>query len=154
MIGGCGVTTPSLHMIAILSGLLGEMWKFESQGMGMSAGSESHGLGEMTVFMKSFMPPRLLLMGPITPGMGSAPAIVEHHPSVGIRNAVGLKPYIPQFAAGLLMLPRGSKQGYDRVRRKAHLQYHSQSPNNYPASRSRLPHHHYFHPPTHSDCTD
>jgi hypothetical protein len=28
----------------------------------------------------------------MTPGMGSAPAIVEHHPSVGIRKEVGLNP--------------------------------------------------------------
>jgi hypothetical protein len=55
--------------------------------------------------MKSFMPSRLVLMGPITPGTGSAPAGVEHHPSVGILKAVGLKPYIPQLAAGHLMLP-------------------------------------------------
>jgi hypothetical protein len=55
--------------------------------------------------MKSLIPSRLVLSGPITPVMGSAPAIVEHHPSVGTRKAVGLRPYNPQFPAGALILP-------------------------------------------------
>jgi hypothetical protein len=38
------------------------------------------------------MPSRLVLMGPMTPGIASAPTIVEHQPSVGMRKAVGLKP--------------------------------------------------------------
>lgn len=46
----------------------------------------------MMVFMTSLRPSRLVLRGPMTPGIGSAPAMVEHHPSVGIRKAVGLNP--------------------------------------------------------------
>jgi hypothetical protein len=44
------------------------------------------------VFMNILIPSKLVLNGPMTPGIGSAPAIVEHHPSVGILKAVGLKP--------------------------------------------------------------
>ena len=46
----------------------------------------------MMVFMKSLMPARLVLRGPMTVVIGSAPGAVDDHPSVGIRNAVGLKP--------------------------------------------------------------
>ena len=74
----------------------------------MSAGSESQGLAERMVSMKSLMPKRLVLMGPMTVGIASAPGGVEAQPSVGMRNAVGLRPYSPLAAAGLRMLPSTS----------------------------------------------
>jgi len=103
--GGCGVTTESFHITPILSGLDGDILRVEFQGIGMSAGSTSQGCESMTVFMNSFKPDKLVLMDPMTAEIGSAPAMVEHHPSVGIRKAVGLNPNIPQLAAGLLILP-------------------------------------------------
>ena len=71
----------------------------------MSAGSESHGFADRTVLMKSLMPARLVLKGPMTVTIGSAPGLVDDQPSVGIRKAVGLRPYRPLFAAGLRILP-------------------------------------------------
>src|SRR5256885_15248453 len=71
----------------------------------MSAGSESHGIKSMTVLIKSLMPARLVLKGPTTVTIGSAPGLVDDQPSVGIRKAVGLRPYRPLLAAGLRMLP-------------------------------------------------
>ena len=77
-------------MIAILRVGGGEV--VGVQGRGTRAGSMSQGLESMTVRMKRTMPVREVLRGPITAAMGSAPAAVEHHPSVGMRKAVGLKP--------------------------------------------------------------
>lgn len=62
------------------------------QGKGTSAGSESQGLAGITVLMKIFMPARLMLKGPMTVTIESAPGIVDDQPSVGIRNVVGLRP--------------------------------------------------------------
>ena len=91
--GGCGVTTPSFHMMAILRGLLKEGgWKEGFQGRGIKAGSVSQGLESMIVFMKRLRPERVVDRGPMTAGIASAPAAVEHHPSVGMRKAVGLRP--------------------------------------------------------------
>ena len=59
----------------------------------------------MTAFMKSLMPVRLVLRGPMTVTIGSAPGLVDDQPSVGTRKAVGLRPYRPLLAAGLRMLP-------------------------------------------------
>ncbi len=85
------MTTPSCHNMPIFRDWEPEMC-IGFQGRGMRAGSISQGLTSRIVFMKSWMPSRLVLMGPMTPGIGSVPAMVEHHPSVGIRKAVGLKP--------------------------------------------------------------
>lgn len=41
----------------------------------------------------------------MTVTIGSAAANVEDQPSVGIREAVGLRPHSPLLAAGLRMLP-------------------------------------------------
>jgi hypothetical protein len=46
----------------------------------------------MIVFIKSEMPAELVLKGPTTVTIGSAPGIIDDQPSVGIRNAVGLRP--------------------------------------------------------------
>jgi len=64
----------------------------EFQGRGMSAGSVSHGLAAMTTRMKRDKPASEVLSGPIQLITQSAPAAMEDHPSVGIRNPVGLKP--------------------------------------------------------------
>src|SRR6187402_2392870 len=98
----------------------------------------------MTTFMMSLRPSRLVLIGPITPAIGSAPAWVEHQPSVGIRNEVGLNPYTPQFEAGLLMLPDFVRL-LQMVWHSAYLQYHCQGPDSYPAFRVGLLLHRYFH---------
>ena len=58
----------------------------------MSAGSRSQGFADLTVLMKSLMLARLVLKGPMTVTIGSAPSIVEDQPSVGIWKAVGLRP--------------------------------------------------------------
>ena len=71
----------------------------------MSAGSDSQGFADRTVSIKSWMPARLVLKGPMTVTIGSAPGLVDDQPSVGIRKAVGLRPYRPLFAAGLRILP-------------------------------------------------
>lgn len=42
--------------------------------------------------MKSLRPWTVVLRGPITAGMGSAPGAMLDQPSVGMRNAVGLRP--------------------------------------------------------------
>ena len=55
--------------------------------------------------MKSLRPLTLVLKGPMTAAIGSAPGAVLDQPSVGIRKAVGLSPSIPLLAAGLRMLP-------------------------------------------------
>jgi hypothetical protein len=55
--------------------------------------------------MKSLVPTRLVLNGPMAVTIGSAPGLVDDQPSVGIRKAVGLRPYRPLFAAGLRILP-------------------------------------------------
>lgn len=89
------------------------------------------------VFINILIPSRLMLKGPITPGIGSAPAIVEHHPSVGILNAVGLNPYMPQFPAGLLILPIPVNR-VAVIHISTHLQYHFLCPNNSLASQSAL----------------
>jgi hypothetical protein len=74
-------------------------------GSGSRAGSTSQGLLSIIVFMKMSMPLMQLLRGPMTVVIGSAPGGVDDQPVVGMRNAVGLKPYIPQAAAGTRMLP-------------------------------------------------
>ena len=42
--------------------------------------------------MNSLMPTILVLRGPMTVVMGSAPGIVDDQPSVGILKPVGLRP--------------------------------------------------------------
>ena len=64
----------------------------EFQGSGMRAGSESHGFASMMVFMKALIPPRLVLSGPMTVTIASAPAAIDDQPSVGSRKAVGFNP--------------------------------------------------------------
>ena len=44
------------------------------------------------VCMKSLRPSRLVLRGPMTVAMASAPGAMLDQPSVGIRKAVGLRP--------------------------------------------------------------
>ncbi len=92
VMGGWGVTTPSWVRTPIFNGWLGDIWAFEFQGIGMSAGSESQGFASIMTFMKSAIPPRLAHNGPTTEEMVSAPAIMDDQPSVGTRKAVGLKP--------------------------------------------------------------
>ncbi len=58
----------------------------------MRAGSESHGFASMIVFMNTLIPLRLVLRGPMTVTMASAPAAIDDQPSVGSRKAVGFNP--------------------------------------------------------------
>ena len=90
--GGWGLTTLSCQITPIFSRWCGDIRKDVFQGRGIRAGSESHGFAAKTVLMKSLMPARLVLRGPIAVTMGSAPGIVDDQPSVGIRKVVGLRP--------------------------------------------------------------
>lgn len=92
VMGGWGLTTSSWGITAILSGVWGEMCREEFQRKGMRAGSDSQGFVSMMVFMKVLMPPILVLRGPMTVVIASAPAAIDDHPSVGSRKAVGFSP--------------------------------------------------------------
>lgn len=86
------MTTLSSQRTPIFSDWPGNIRRDVFQGKGTSAGSESQGFADITVLMKIFMPARLVLKGPMAVTIGSAPGIVDDQPSVGIRNAVGLRP--------------------------------------------------------------
>lgn len=86
------MTTPSWVRTPIFNAWLGSTWKFEFQGIGLSAGSESHGMDSMMTSIKSARPPRLVLNGLTTDYTISSAAIMDDQPSVGTRKAVGLKP--------------------------------------------------------------
>lgn len=90
--GGCGCTIPSCHIKPSFSGVEGEIEQEVFQEIGGRAGSESQGCAERIVCMKSFRPDRLVLRGPMTVAMGSAPGGMLDQPVVGMRKAVGLRP--------------------------------------------------------------
>ncbi len=70
----------------IFNGYLVNVWEFEFQGIGMSAGFESPGFASMTTFMKSAIPAKLALNGPTTDEMVSAPAIMDEQLSGALER--------------------------------------------------------------------
>lgn len=94
---------PSSHIIAIVMSRVG-VTRFH--GIGTNDVSVSHGSWSRTALWNSSRSSMdELASGPITAWIDSCPTAAALLPAMGIRIAVGLKPYAPQNAAGTRIEP-------------------------------------------------